>query len=60
MKIKRERRQSQIVICPLEYRGLRGCGCELEIVRMSSNGLVECANCGLWFAPDHVTELRAA
>lgn len=64
MKINRERRRSQRrgkrVTCPLEYRGLEGCGHELEIVRMTADGLVECSNCGLWFAPEDVADLRAA
>jgi len=57
MKI-RKRRRSQSVICPLEYRGREGCGVELSYAYTTDNGLIECPNCGLWFAPDDVTELR--
>jgi hypothetical protein len=42
------------VTCPLEYKGLHGCGCALRYTRTTDNGLIECPRCGLWFAPTRV------
>jgi hypothetical protein len=58
MKIGRSRHDGQSVVCPRAYRGLEGCGVRLRYVRTTDNGLIECPNCGLWFAPGNATECR--
>lgn len=39
------------VTCPVEYKGLTGCGHALTYFTTNDAGLIECPNCGLWFAP---------
>ena len=68
MRIKRNRREvtsGTNVTCPVEYKGLTGCGHALTYLSTNDAGLIECPNCGLWFAPTDVparahTAARAA
>jgi hypothetical protein len=54
MKIERNSREGTSVICPVEYKGLTGCGEALRYFCTNDAGLIECPNCGLWFAPTDV------
>ena len=58
MKIERNSREGTSVICPVEYKGLTGCGEALRYFRTDDVGLIECPNCGLWFAPTDVPARR--
>ena len=58
MMIKRNRREVTTsvtsVTCPVEYKGLTGCGEAFRYSFTNDAGLIECPNCGLWFAPPGV------
>jgi len=54
MRIKRNGREGTSVTCPVDYKGLTGCGEALRYFSTNDAGLIECPNCGLWFAPTDV------